>query len=78
MTRHFLDLDQVPVEELRHILTRSAEIKAARAGKPKLYPDENQALEGKVVALIFDFLMLPALLMLGSGWKTSQADAPKI
>ena len=31
-----------------------------------------------VVALIFDFLMLPALLMLGNGWKTSQADAPKI
>ena len=28
MTRHFLDLDQVPAEELRHILNRSAEIKA--------------------------------------------------
>ncbi len=54
MTRHFLDLDQVPAEELRHILDRSAEIKAARDGKPKLFPDENRALDSKVVALIFE------------------------
>jgi ornithine carbamoyltransferase len=54
MTRHFLDLDQIPAEELRHILTRSGQIKAARDGKPKLFPDENQALEDKIVALIFE------------------------
>ena len=54
MTRHFLDLDQVPVEELRHILTRAAQIKVERDGKSKLFPDENQALDGKIVALIFE------------------------
>ncbi len=54
MTRHFLDLDQVPAEELRSILTRAGQIKAARDGKPKLFPDENQSLDGKVVALIFE------------------------
>ena len=36
MTRHFLDLDQVPAVELRHILTRANQIKAAREGKSKL------------------------------------------
>ena len=54
MTRHFLDLDQVSGDDLRYILKRSAEIKVARDGKPKLYPDENQALEGKIIALIFE------------------------
>jgi ornithine carbamoyltransferase len=54
VTRHFLDLDQIPAGELRHILTRAGAIKAARADKPKLYPDENQALADRVVALIFE------------------------
>ncbi len=54
MTRHFLDLDQVPAEELRLILNRAAEIKAARAGQPKLHPDADQALADRIVALIFE------------------------
>jgi ornithine carbamoyltransferase len=54
MTRHFLDLDQVPAEELRNILIRASQIKAAREGKSKLFPDETQALDGKIVALIFE------------------------
>ena len=54
MTRHFLDLDQVPAEELRLILNRAAEIKAARDGKPRLYPDADQALANRIVALIFE------------------------
>jgi len=52
--RNFLDLDQLPAEELRQILTRSREIKAARQGKPKLSPDEEQPFAGRVVALIFE------------------------
>ena len=54
MTRHFLDLDQVPAEDLRHILTSAAQIKVARAGKSKLFPDTDQPLSGKIVALIFE------------------------
>ncbi len=54
MTRHFLDLDQVPAEELRRILNRAAEIKAARDGRPKLFPDPDQALSNRIVALIFE------------------------
>jgi len=54
VSRHFLDLDQIPTAELRRILTRSGQIKAARNGKPNLFPDENQALADMVVALIFE------------------------
>jgi ornithine carbamoyltransferase len=54
MTRHFLDLDQVPAAELRHILYRASQIKAAREGKSKLFPDEDQPLNNKIVALIFE------------------------
>jgi len=54
VTRHFLDLDQIPAQELRQILARSGQIKAARNGKSKLFPDETQALADKVVALIFE------------------------
>ncbi|MGR3718162.1 MAG: ornithine carbamoyltransferase [Thermohalobaculum sp.] len=54
MTRHFLDLDQVPAEDLRHILTCASQVKVARAGKSKLFPDTDQPLSGKIVALIFE------------------------
>jgi ornithine carbamoyltransferase len=54
VTRHFLDLDQIPAVELRQILARSGQIKAARDGQSKLFPDEHQALADKVVALIFE------------------------
>jgi ornithine carbamoyltransferase len=54
MTRHFLDLDQVPAEELRHILTRASQIKVAREGQSKLTLDNDQPLTGKIVALIFE------------------------
>ncbi|HSF93681.1 MAG TPA: ornithine carbamoyltransferase [Thermohalobaculum sp.] len=54
MSRHFLDLDLVPADELRRILSRSAEIKAARDGQSKLTPDAEQPLKNKVVALIFE------------------------
>jgi len=54
MTRHFLDLDQVPADELRQILTRASQIKVARAGNSKLTLDTDQPLSGKIVALIFE------------------------
>ena len=37
------------VEDLRHILTRASQIKVARRGKSKLFPDTDQPLSGKVV-----------------------------
>jgi len=54
MTRHFLDLDVVPADELRRILARSVQIKAARDGQPKLTPDAEQPLKNRCVALIFE------------------------
>jgi ornithine carbamoyltransferase len=54
VNRHFLDLDQVPSDELRRIIGRSGEIKAARNGKPKLEPDAEQPLRNRIVALIFE------------------------
>ena len=54
MTRHFLDLDQVPAEDLRQILTCASQVKIARQGKSKLTRDTDQPLSGKAVALIFE------------------------
>ncbi len=54
MTRHFLDLDQVPAPELERIVARAGEIKAARDGRARLHPDAEQALAGRIVALIFE------------------------
>jgi ornithine carbamoyltransferase len=54
MTRHFLDLDQVPAGDLRHILTRAKQLKVARAGQSKLTPDNDQPLSKKIIALIFE------------------------
>lgn len=52
--RHFLDLNQIPPEELRGILDHSMRIKQARAGQPKLTPDAEQPLKDRIVALIFE------------------------
>ncbi|MEM9140488.1 MAG: ornithine carbamoyltransferase [Pseudomonadota bacterium] len=54
MGRHFLDLDQVPPEDLRGILDESLRIKQARAGQPKLTPDADQPFKDRIVALIFE------------------------
>ena len=54
LMRHFLDLDQIPPEELRGILDDSARVKAARAGLPKLTPDAEQPFKDRIVALIFE------------------------
>ncbi len=50
---HFLDIDQVPAAELRAILEESVTRKALRNGQPKLTPDTDQCLRGRIVALIF-------------------------
>ena len=52
--RHFLDLDQIPAEELRGILDTSVRIKQARAGQPKLTPDAELPFKDRIVALIFE------------------------
>ena len=54
MTRHFVELDQIPAGELRKILGRASQLKVARAGQTKLTPDTDQALGGMIVALIFE------------------------
>ncbi|MEM7178105.1 MAG: ornithine carbamoyltransferase [Pseudomonadota bacterium] len=50
---HFLDIDKVPAAELRAILEESVARKALRNGQPKLTPDADQCLSGRIVALIF-------------------------
>ena len=54
MGRHFLDLDQIPPEELRGILDDASRVKADRAGWPRLKPDAEQPLKDRIVALIFE------------------------
>ncbi|MBK0399925.1 ornithine carbamoyltransferase [Limibaculum sp. M0105] len=51
---HFLDLDEVPADDLRAILDRSQALKDARAGLPRLTPDAEQPLADRMVALIFE------------------------
>ena len=54
MTRHFLDLDQVPAETLKGILADARAVKDARAGRPKGMRDDDLPLKGRMVALIFE------------------------
>jgi len=52
--RHFLDLHAVDPAALRAILDDAARVKAARDGAPRLVPDAEQPLAGRIVALIFE------------------------
>lgn len=52
--RHFLDINKTDVSDLSHMLREARRIKDAREGLPKGAPDEEQALAGRVVALIFE------------------------
>jgi len=54
MARNFLDLDQIPPEELRGILDDARRIKAERDGWPRLKPDADQPLKDRIVAMIFE------------------------
>jgi ornithine carbamoyltransferase len=51
---HFLDIDTVPAEELRTILDEARRMKGARLGRPNGTPDDERALEGRIVALVFE------------------------
>jgi ornithine carbamoyltransferase len=51
---HFLDLDRTDPADLRAILDRARAMKAARAGRPRGAPDDDAALAGRMVALIFE------------------------
>ena len=51
---HFLDIHKTDPDALRAILTNAHAIKTARAGRSKGAPDDDQALAGQMVALIFE------------------------
>ncbi|MHA6346535.1 ornithine carbamoyltransferase [Roseivivax sp. CAU 1761] len=51
---HFLDIHKTDPAELDAILTRAAEMKAGRNGRPKAAPDDHKPLDGHMVALIFE------------------------
>jgi ornithine carbamoyltransferase len=48
--RHFLDIDQIPVETLQSIITRAIELKRVRKAGER----EAQTLAGKSLAMIFE------------------------
>ncbi|MFQ8430061.1 ornithine carbamoyltransferase [Amaricoccus sp. W119] len=52
--RHFLDLHKTPAEDLRGILDLAVRMKTARGDQPKGTPDAEQAMAGRVMALIFE------------------------
>ncbi len=51
---HFLDIDKTAPEALRHIIDSAADMKAARNGRPRGAPDDDQPLKDHMVALIFE------------------------
>ncbi|MBT9384632.1 ornithine carbamoyltransferase [Pseudooceanicola sp. CBS1P-1] len=52
--KHFLDLHTTDADELRQIIEHARSIKVSRDGRPKGMPDDEQALAGRIVALIFE------------------------
>lgn len=51
---HFLDIAKTDQTELRAMMDKAGAMKAARAGRPKGTPDDDQPLAGHMVALIFE------------------------
>ncbi|MCZ4366416.1 ornithine carbamoyltransferase [Sulfitobacter dubius] len=51
---HFLDIHQTDPADLRQIIDSAAAMKAARQGRPRGAPDEDQPLKDHMVALIFE------------------------
>ena len=51
---HFLDIHQTDPADLRQIIDNAAAMKAARQGRPRGAPDEEQPLKDHMVALIFE------------------------
>ena len=51
---HFLDIHTTEQTALRHMIDQARSMKDARAGRPKGTPDDDQPLQGHMVALIFE------------------------
>ncbi|MBV7377795.1 ornithine carbamoyltransferase [Maritimibacter dapengensis] len=51
---HFLDINQTDPADLRSMLEEAKRIKSARSGQPKGVKDAELALDGHMVALIFE------------------------
>jgi len=51
---HFLDIHQTDPTALREIIDNAAAMKAARRGRPRGAPDDDQPLKDQMVALIFE------------------------
>jgi len=51
---HFLDIHQTDPTALREIIDNAAAMKAARQGRPRGAPDDDQPLKDQMVALIFE------------------------
>ncbi|MFZ9133532.1 MAG: ornithine carbamoyltransferase [Gemmobacter sp.] len=51
---HFLDIHTTAAGDLRAMLDAAQAMKAARGGRPKGAPDDDQPLAGRMVALIFE------------------------
>ncbi len=51
---HFLDIHKTDATDLRGMIDTARAIKDARAGRPKGAPDDDKALAGHMVALIFE------------------------
>ncbi|MEH6674744.1 MULTISPECIES: ornithine carbamoyltransferase [unclassified Sulfitobacter] len=52
--KHFLDIHQTDPADLRSIIDNAATMKAARLGRPRGAPDDDQPLKDHMVALIFE------------------------
>ena len=51
---HFLDIHKTGAADLRGMIDAARAMKAARNGRPKGAPDDDQPLKGRMVALIFE------------------------
>ena len=54
MTKHFLNIKDIEIGELRKILSHASDLKIQRLNKPKGFKDMKQLLRNFVVALIFE------------------------
>ena len=52
--KHFLDINKTNLDDLNRILEQAQKTKITRTGFSNGAPDQNQALSGKMVALIFE------------------------
>ncbi len=52
--KHFLDIHTTDAADLRRMIDSAHAMKASRNGRPKGTPDDEQPLQGRMVALIFE------------------------